>query len=131
MAPSCAAKFNAVKPRRSGTLGSAPSVSSLLMASASLASAAQGSGVRPPLSMPALSGRRVVGAFDEPAGHCCVMPPAQGQRMITRMLCWSDGDCQVIESDAEPVAAGDVGGDVVAAAAQVLHEGVTDGEGPR
>ena len=28
-------------------------------------------------------------------------------------------------------AAGDVGGDVVVAAAQVLHEGVTGGEGPR
>ena len=47
------------------------------------------------------------------------------------MLRWSDGECQVVESDAEPVSAGGVGGDVVVAAAQVLHEGVTDGEGPR
>ncbi len=50
--------------------------------------------------------------------------------MITRMLCWSDGDCKVIEGDTEPVAGGDAGGDVVVAAAQVLREGVTGGEGP-
>ena len=55
---------------------------------------------------------------------------AQGQRMITRMLCWSDGDGKVIEGDPEPVAGGDAGGDVVVAAAQVLREGVTGGEGP-
>src|SRR5258708_33740349 len=28
----------------------------------------------------------------------------QGQRMITPMLCWSDGDGKVIEGDAEPEA---------------------------
>ena len=50
--------------------------------------------------------------------------------MITRMLCWSDGDGKVIEGDAEPVAGEDAGGDVVVAAAQVLREGVTGGEGP-
>src|SRR6266700_133726 len=44
---------------------------------------------------------------------------------------WSDGEREVVEGDAEPVAAGDVGGDVVMAAAQILHEGVTGGEGPR
>src|SRR5260370_30863284 len=48
---------------------------------------------------------------------------------ITRMLCWSDGDGKVIEGDPEPVAGGDAGGDVVVAAAQVLREGVTGGEG--
>ena len=52
------------------------------------------------------------------------------QGRITRMLRWSDGGCQVVEGDAEPVAVGDVGGDVVVAAAQVLHEGVTGGEDP-
>jgi hypothetical protein len=35
--------------------------------------------------------------------------------MITLMLRWSDGGCQVVEGDAEPVAVGDVGGDVVVA----------------
>ena len=56
--------------------------------------------------------------------HLCT-----GQSMIG-MLRWSDGECQVVEDDAKPVSAGGVGGDVVVAAAQVLHEGVTDGEGP-
>jgi hypothetical protein len=41
--------------------------------------------------------------------------------MITRMLRRSYGDSEVIEGDAEPVAAGDVGGDFVVVAAQVLH----------
>ena len=50
--------------------------------------------------------------------------------MITRMLCWSDGDGKVIEGGTEPVAGGDAGGDVVVAAAQVRREGVTGGEGP-
>src|SRR5258708_16755569 len=56
--------------------------------------------------------------------------PAQGQGVISRMPCWSDGDGKVIEGDAEPVAAGDAGGDVVVATAQVLREGVTGGEAP-
>jgi hypothetical protein len=57
--------------------------------------------------------------------------PVRGQRMITRMPRWSNGDCQVVEGDAEPVAAGGVSGDVVVAAAQVLHEGMTGGEKSR
>ena len=47
------------------------------------------------------------------------------------MLCRSDGDCQVVEGDAEPLAVGEVGGDVVVAPAKVLHERVTGGEDPR
>ena len=43
----------------------------------------------------------------------------------------SDSEREVVEGDTQPVAAGDVGGDVIVAAAQVLHEGVTGGEGPR
>lgn len=38
---------------------------------------------------------------------------------------------KVVEGDAEPVALRDVGGDLVVATAQVLHEGVTGGEDPR
>jgi hypothetical protein len=44
---------------------------------------------------------------------------------------WSNGDCPVVEGDAEPVAAGGVSGDVVLAAARVLDEGMTGGENPR
>ena len=47
------------------------------------------------------------------------------------MLSRSDGDCEVVEGDAEPVTVGDVGGDVVVAKAKVLHERVPGGEDPR
>jgi hypothetical protein len=47
------------------------------------------------------------------------------------MLCRPDGDGQVIEGDAEPMAIGDAGSDVVVAAAKVLHERVPGGEEPR
>jgi len=40
------------------------------------------------------------------------------RRSVIGMLRWSDGECQVVESDAEPVSAGGVSGDVVVAAAQ-------------
>ena len=43
----------------------------------------------------------------------------------------SDGEHEVVECHPEPVAAGDFGSDVVVAAAEVLHEGVTGGEDPR
>ena len=46
------------------------------------------------------------------------------------MLRWSDGDGQIVEGDAEPVASLDVGGDVTVAAAQILHKYVTGGEDP-
>jgi hypothetical protein len=47
------------------------------------------------------------------------------------MLCRSDGYVQVVEGDAEPVAVGDVGGDVVVAAVKVLHERVPGSKDPR
>ncbi len=43
---------------------------------------------------------------------------------------WSDGDREVVEGDAKPVAVEGVSGDVVVAAAHVLHEGVTGGDDP-
>jgi hypothetical protein len=43
----------------------------------------------------------------------------------------SDSECKTVEGRAEPVAGGDVGSDVVVAAAKVLHEGVAGGEDPR
>lgn len=51
--------------------------------------------------------------------------------MIARMLTLVKWWLQVVEGDAEPVAAGDLGSDAVVAAAQVLHKCVTGGEGPR
>jgi hypothetical protein len=64
-------------------------------------------------------------------GHCCIEPSSRSQSRIARMLHWSGGDGQIVEGDAEPVASLDVGGDVIVAAAQILHKGVTGGEDPR
>jgi hypothetical protein len=56
----------------------------------------------------------------------CVIP---GRRsIISWMFRWSEGEREVVEGDAELVAAGGVGRDVAVAAAQVLHEGMTSGE---
>jgi hypothetical protein len=64
--------------------------------------------------------------------HCCVAPSLtrSGHDHLNPPR-GSDGSCEVVEGDAEPVAGGDVGGDVVVAAAQVLHERVADSEDPR
>ena len=50
---------------------------------------------------------------------------------MTWILRGSDGSCEVVEGAAEAVAGGDVRGDVVVAAAQVLHERVAGGDDPR
>jgi hypothetical protein len=42
----------------------------------------------------------------------------------------SDHEREFVEGDAEPVTVRGLGGDVVVAAAQVLHEGVSRGENP-
>jgi len=42
----------------------------------------------------------------------------------------SDGEREVVECHAEPMVAVDFGSDVVVAAAEVLHEGMTGGEDP-
>jgi hypothetical protein len=59
----------------------------------------------------------------------CVIPRLR--RSMIGMLRWSDGGGEVFEGDAEPVVVGDVGSDVVVAAAQVLHQGMAGGEDPR
>ncbi len=64
-------------------------------------------------------------------GTVALRHPWQGQGMITSILRGSDGSCEVVEGDAEPVVARDVGGDVVVATAQILHERVAGGEDPR
>ena len=43
----------------------------------------------------------------------------------------SDGSRRLVEGHAEPVADGNLDGEFVVAAAQVLDEGVTGGENPR
>jgi hypothetical protein len=61
--------------------------------------------------------------------RCCV------GRFLARLERWPDysSDCrgELVEGGAELVAGGDVSGDVVVAATQVLHEGVTGGKNPR
>jgi hypothetical protein len=54
-----------------------------------------------------------------------------GQRRSVAWMLRSDGQCEVVEGVAEPVVSRDVGGDLVVAAAQVLHERVAGGEDPR
>jgi hypothetical protein len=51
-----------------------------------------------------------------------------GQRRSVAWMLRSDGQCEVVEGVAEPVVSRDVGGDLVVAAAQVLHERVTGGQ---
>ena len=45
--------------------------------------------------------------------------------------CDSDGEREVVECRPEPVMAGDFGGDVVVAAAEILDEGMTGSQDPR
>ncbi len=60
----------------------------------------------------------------------CAFP--ERHRSMVRMFRWgSEGEREVVECHAEPVPAGDFGGDVVVATAEILHEGVTGGEDPR
>ena len=47
------------------------------------------------------------------------------------MLCGSDGGCEAVKGDPEPVAGRGVGDDLVVAAAQVLDEGMTGGQESR
>jgi len=46
------------------------------------------------------------------------------------VLAGSDGEREVVEGDAKPVGARDLGGDVIVAAAQVLYEGMSHSENP-
>jgi AAA ATPase domain len=71
-----------------------------------------------------------LGVLEALRGTVALCHPGQLRSMIP-MLCRSDGDCQVVEGDAEPLAGEEVGGDVVVAAAKVLHEGMSGGEDPR
>ncbi len=53
------------------------------------------------------------------------------QRRALACVLRSDCHSELVEDRAEPVAGGDVKGDVVVAAAQILHEGMTGGKDPR
>ena len=64
-------------------------------------------------------------------GTVALRHPCARQGMITRDPRWSYGDCQVVKGLPWPVETGDVGGNVVVAAPQILHEGMTGRENPR
>lgn len=50
---------------------------------------------------------------------------------LTRTIGRSDGGRELVEGRAEPLTGGDVGGEFIVAAAEILHEGVTGGQDPR
>ena len=70
------------------------------------------------------------GGTDPQTLLCCPIPQ-EIRASSLRCSAESDGDCEVVERDAESVTVGCLGGDVVVAAAQILHKGVTGGEDPR
>ena len=79
----------------------------------------------------AQDGCQVAGRAECVRGQCCVGPsvraPGDGHAVVRP----SDGDRELVEGLAEPVAVGYVGGDLVVAAAEVLDEGVPGGDDPR
>ena len=59
--------------------------------------------------------------------HCCVASSWDSAGMI-QMSGWvSDAEREVVECHSKLVTGGDFGGDLVVAAAQILHEGMTGG----
>jgi len=64
-------------------------------------------------------------------GHCCVTPYRTASEHDPDDALDSDGEREVPECHTEPMPAGDFGSDVVVAAAEILHEGMTGGEDPR
>jgi len=48
----------------------------------------------------------------------------------SRCPAYSHGEGEFVEGDTEAVTSGDLGGDVIVAAAQILHEGMSRGEDP-
>ena len=65
--------------------------------------------------------RLIRGRFTPPGGTVALSLPPENQSRSAPVLRWPDGDCELVEGDTEPVVSLDVGGDVVVAAAQVLH----------
>jgi hypothetical protein len=51
-------------------------------------------------------------------------------RSMIAVPCWRDSEGEVVEDGAEPVGSRNLGGGVVVAVAQVLHEGMSRGENP-
>lgn len=76
------------------------------------------------------AGRQERAELPQVAGHCCVGAIPGSVGALARVL-RSDCHNEPVEDRAKPVAGGDVEGDVVVAAAQVLHEGMTSGQDPR
>src|SRR6266851_1818923 len=66
------------------------------------------------------------------ARQCCLRPSADiPGAWLCGLAGWSDGGGELVEGVADPVAGGDVGGEFVVAAAQILDEGVPGGDDPR
>jgi hypothetical protein len=53
------------------------------------------------------------------------------QRALMPVIGCSEGRCELVEGVAEPVAGGDIGGELIVTAAKVLDEGVSGGNDPR
>jgi hypothetical protein len=70
-------------------------------------------------------------SYDELSARALLHWVIPGQRRSVAWMLRSDGQCEVVEGVAEPVVSRDVGGDLLVAAAQVLHERVTGGQDSR
>ena len=70
-------------------------------------------------------------ARDDTDGHCCVAPSLNRVEHDRDASLGSDGRHEIVERDAQPVAARSFGSDFIVATAEILHEGMTGGESPR
>src|ERR1039457_7637280 len=75
------------------------------------------------------AGRRAPGP--EPSGGTVALCHSRAASENDPHALRVDGGCEAVKGDPEPVAGRDVGGDLVVAAAHVLHEGMTTGQDTR
>jgi hypothetical protein len=66
-------------------------------------------------------------ALSSTGGHCCVASSLGQRRHDPDVGLGSNAEREVVECHSELVTGGDFGGDLVVAAAQILHEGMTGG----
>lgn len=64
-------------------------------------------------------------------GQCCIGRSARMTERADENDRPSDGRRELVECCADPVAGGDVGGEFVVAATEILDEGMPGGQGPR
>ena len=65
--------------------------------------------------------------LDGADGHCCVASSLGQRRHDPDVRLGSNAEREVVECHSELVTGGDFGGELVVAAAQILHEGMTGG----